>query len=112
MLQTSLEHAGVPHILVATNGREALEVLKHEAADIELVVLDIHLPEVDGIQILRQLRETAIKSPVVLVSGNTVMMQMAEKLGRQYGLNIVAALSKPLTDRDIDCWFTKPDSGV
>jgi two-component system, chemotaxis family, chemotaxis protein CheY len=43
--------------LEATNGREALELLEHENGKVDLVLLDWHMPEMDGMTVLKRLKE-------------------------------------------------------
>ncbi len=52
----------------AENGREALDMLRSEAFD--LVLLDILMPEVDGFQVLREMKDdTALRDvPVIVIS--------------------------------------------
>ncbi len=54
--------------LEASNGREALDVL--EGKWIDLIISDVHMPEMDGIEFLRSLRQKAIfdNTPVVIVT--------------------------------------------
>jgi DNA-binding response OmpR family regulator len=51
-------------VVVASNGREALEMFEKEDPDI--VTLDILLPDMDGIHILRQIKEKNPKIPVIM----------------------------------------------
>ncbi len=60
-----------PHgydLLEATDGREALGIVEHHTPDIILV--DIQLPDVDGLEITRQLRqeERFAKTPIVALT--------------------------------------------
>ncbi|HMA18588.1 MAG TPA: response regulator, partial [Thermoanaerobaculia bacterium] len=56
---------------IAVNGREALE--KIAAAEFDLVLLDIMMPEVDGYKVLETLREngTLDRLPVIMISAVT-----------------------------------------
>ncbi|HEY5227166.1 MAG TPA: response regulator [Opitutaceae bacterium] len=58
-----LRHLGVSRILEAPNGSEALEVYKRETPD--LVMLDVNMPIMDGIETLRALK--AINPDCVVV---------------------------------------------
>ena len=51
-------------VYMATNGREALEMV--EKIPLDLVILDIKMPEMDGIEALRQIKERRPDLPVVL----------------------------------------------
>lgn len=51
-------------VYTAANGREALEIL--ERVPVDLVILDIKMPEMDGIEALRQIKERRPDLPVLL----------------------------------------------
>jgi DNA-binding response OmpR family regulator len=51
-------------VVVASNGEEAIRLFESENPD--LVTLDILLPDIDGIQILRQIKEKNPKIPVIM----------------------------------------------
>ncbi len=51
-------------VVVASNGAEAMEMFERENPDI--VTLDILLPDVDGIRILRQMKEKNPRIPVIM----------------------------------------------
>jgi DNA-binding NtrC family response regulator len=54
-------------VVSAASGREALEVLKGEA--VALVVSDLRLPDLDGIALLKQVRELVPEAEVVMITG-------------------------------------------
>jgi CheY-like chemotaxis protein len=51
----------------ARNGREAVEIAAR--LEIDAIVMDIEMPEVDGVEATRQLREQQPDVPVVAISG-------------------------------------------
>ncbi|MFB2936231.1 response regulator [Aerosakkonemataceae cyanobacterium BLCC-F154] len=61
----------IPQLSVgeATNGKEALEKIKQKMPD--LLILDLLMPEVDGFEVIRQLRtdKQALNLPVLVVTG-------------------------------------------
>ena len=67
-LSMRLEACGYENIVTAENGREALEKMRQSAVD--LVLLDIMMPELDGYGVLEELRtDTALRDiPVVMIS--------------------------------------------
>lgn len=68
-------------IIPAYNGKEALEVMERE--EIHLIILDIMMPELDGIHALLKLREKS-SIPVILLSAKS------EDVDKILGLNVGA----------------------
>ena len=64
-LQAVLEEGGY-HVLTAADGREAMEIL--DRAYVDLVVLDVMMPRMDGYEFTRLLREGNSAMPVLMVS--------------------------------------------
>ena len=53
---------------IANDGEEGLILASKDIYDV--IVLDIMLPEVDGIQILKTIRKSGIKTPVIMLTAN------------------------------------------
>jgi DNA-binding response OmpR family regulator len=51
-------------VVIASNGKEAIDLFDSEVPDI--VTLDILLPDVDGIRLLRQMKEKRPKVPIIM----------------------------------------------
>lgn len=51
-------------IITASNGQEAIE--RFEKEDPDLVTLDILLPDIDGIKLLRQMKEKKPRLPIIM----------------------------------------------
>ena len=64
-LQASLESQGYV-VATAANARAALDMVKRHAAD--LVVLDLGLPDVDGLDVIRHIREGGETLPIIILS--------------------------------------------
>jgi CheY-like chemotaxis protein len=83
-------------IWVAAEGRQAIELFRQHHDDVNLVLLDVHMPGLDGIQTFEALREL---EPTVrccfLTSGTTAE---AEDLIRMGALEV---LLKPIEPRDV-----------
>jgi len=63
-------------VLEAGSGEEALDTVAREACD--LVVLDVRLPGIDGLETLRRLRARAPDLPVVMISGHGTIATAVE----------------------------------
>lgn len=65
-LERALKHAGYT-VQSAPDGKSALDALTHFAPD--LLLLDMSLPDMDGAEILRRVRQAGHNMPVLLASG-------------------------------------------
>jgi two-component system OmpR family response regulator len=65
MLDAALRHNGFDVVAVAT-GREAIRAAKD--AEVDLVVLDVMLPDVDGFEVCRRLRQDGVRTPVLFLT--------------------------------------------
>ena len=92
-----LENRGI-RVLCADNGRIALEILANEPVD--LVLMDVQMPEMDGIEATRALRDEArfgakSRLPVLALTGHA--MKGDEERCLKAGMN--AFVSKPIEIR-------------
>ncbi len=65
LYQAELEDEGYT-VITANSGKEAVEVFEKENPD--LVTLDILMPDMDGIQVLRHLKEKKPTIPVIMLT--------------------------------------------
>jgi len=56
-------------VLTADHGRTALDVFFHHRTDIQLVMTDVIMPEMGGVELYRELQRIAPDVPVIFVSG-------------------------------------------
>ncbi|MDF2592229.1 MAG: hypothetical protein K0S75_1695 [Clostridia bacterium] len=68
-------------VAVLYNGEDALKLLKSKK--IELLILDIYMPKLDGISLLEEMRKNLLKTDVILVTAATEVNEIdkALKLG-------------------------------
>ena len=70
MLELALGQFGFT-VYLARSGPQALEVYRQHADTIDVVLLDVQMPELDGPGTLAALRRVYLRAPVVFMSGNT-----------------------------------------
>jgi two-component system OmpR family response regulator len=90
MLTTCLEMEGYT-VKTAGEGKTALQILSKERFG--LVFLDIKLPLFSGTEVLREMRETGINIPVIIVTAYATVKNAVECTN----LGAVAYLQKPFT---------------
>jgi DNA-binding response OmpR family regulator len=66
LLATLLERKGHT-VLLADSGRKGLMLYKQERPD--AIVLDLKMPEMDGLAVLRELRAAGMDKPVIILTG-------------------------------------------
>jgi DNA-binding response OmpR family regulator len=81
-------------VLVAADGRQALQLAREATPD--LILLDLMLPEVDGLDVCRELRKTS-SVPIIMITA------LGEETDRVVGLELGADdyVSKPFSVREL-----------
>jgi len=75
---------------------DVTELLEGTMPEADLVVVDLMMPKVDGIEVLRALANRKSEAQVILMSGIAKrVLEMAEKTARSLGLRVVGSLQKP-----------------
>lgn len=77
-IRLMLESEGMV-IDVADLGEDGLEIGK--LYDYDIIILDLMLPDMDGIEVLRRLRDSRVKTPVLILSGLTESEKKVKGLG-------------------------------
>src|SRR5262249_36135486 len=89
-----LEHAEF-NVLVCSDGAKALDVAASERCD--LVVLDLALPALDGIEICRALRESGRQVPIIMLTARTT----EEDRVRGFDVGADDYVTKPFSPREL-----------
>jgi two-component system chemotaxis response regulator CheY len=81
ILAKTLKELGF-EVCEASNGREALEIIETEKTAVKLVLADWNMPEINGLDLLKRLRQDPELSSlvVVMVTTETELDQMAAAL--------------------------------
>ena len=84
--------AGGHRAITARTGPEVLAACRQRHAEIDLVVLDLRLPQGNGIALLRALRKTAPDRPPVLVFSGTIAS--ADEVRQMAGLGVAGYVNE------------------
>jgi len=93
-------------VVTAQNGFEALDTIASDRVD--LVMLDVVMPDMDGIEVLRKIKELRKDLPVIMMSaqGNIEMAVNATKLGAYH------FIEKEGKEPELDGMFLLIESGL
>ncbi len=83
--------------LKATDGEEALDMAIKERPD--LIIMDIQLPKLNGLEVTKKLRETPSVSHIPIIALTAYAMQKDKERAIEAGCN--AYLSKPIDTREL-----------
>lgn len=87
-------------VLEIGNPKALIDCVKSERPAV--IVMDLNMPEADGIELLRDLAGSATQSHVLLASGmDDKVLATALRLGQERGLNMAGVVHKPVRAREL-----------
>ena len=96
LLARMLANMGYTSVVTCDNGHTALEMIDSPNDAPNLILLDLNMPEMDGLEFVRHLVERHYIGSLILVSGEDERMQQAaEKLARAHKITVLGHLHKP-----------------
>ncbi|MEA3560695.1 MAG: response regulator [Candidatus Omnitrophota bacterium] len=84
------------HVLIAENGEQAIELLKVNK-NIRLVILDIILPGISGIEVLKQIKKINLGLPTMIVTATRNEQSLTEAMQ----LGAVSYITKPFGAKQV-----------
>lgn len=97
VLQEMLAAQGILDVQTADNGRSALRVLEAMATPPDLLICDVFMPDMDGIEFMSELAQRQYRGDVVLVTGVDVeTLSLAREIAAGQGLRLLGSFTKPL----------------
>ena len=102
MVTHQLEQLGLSDVVGFEQPLDALAFLEAEGASVDIVLLDLQMPGMDGIEVLRHLARQKFGGGVILLSGeDRRIVGTALTLARAHNLNMLGALHKPVTPPEL-----------
>lgn len=113
MLRKSLTHLGFQRITTCRSGADALTALDAMARPVDVILLDMKMPEMDGVEFTRHLAERAYTGSVLLISGEGErLLASAEKLLSAHQMDILGYLTKPVAPKDLAAKLAQVTGGA
>jgi len=99
---------GVPVIDEAAGGAQALERLEMPAPPPDLMIVDLEMPGMDGVELIQQLSLRRLCIPLIVASSrDSALIHSVETMARNLGLPVLAGLQKPLTRASLGAAFER-----
>jgi CheY-like chemotaxis protein len=92
-----MSNVGAKEFVEADNGQDGLDLVKRMRDQINLVIMDIKMPKMDGITMLTEIRSAGIVNIPILVLSSTADQQMQDTCKK---LGAAAFLKKPFSHED------------
>ena len=93
-----LDQVGVQHALQAIDGHGALTLLAGLPKPVDVVLVDLDLPRMDGIEFIGHIaRERLAYAVIVLTALDPALLNTVQIMARASGLRVLGTLEKPLT---------------
>ncbi len=97
VLEQTLTDRGVEEVASAGDGQTGMAALAGRPSQIDVVVLDLNMPDSDGMGFLTSAAQLGYRGKIYLVSGeHSSILESAVRLARIHGLDCRQALAKPL----------------
>jgi EAL domain-containing protein (putative c-di-GMP-specific phosphodiesterase class I)/signal transduction histidine kinase/DNA-binding response OmpR family regulator/HPt (histidine-containing phosphotransfer) domain-containing protein len=93
-----LNDLGIHRVHTALSGHRALEILEEMQNGIDIIICDLNMPEMDGIELTRHLSRQKYAGSLALLSGEDIrILKTVEKLAIEHELQVLGVLEKPVT---------------
>src|SRR6266581_4014149 len=97
-----LEDLGAVHVFTAADGREALAVIQDLGDPVDIIITDLDMPGMDGMEFIRHVGELGGSASVILISAlDASLIASVGTMVKMYGVNLLGMLEKPLTTRKL-----------
>lgn len=94
----TLKSLGAAVIETASTGREALDVIVTSETSPDVLLVDLRMPEMGGVELINRLAEQRYAGHLVLTSGvDEQTLASVEEVARTVGVNVLGCLTKPIT---------------
>lgn len=102
LIANLLEEVGARSVVTAADGEAALHLLTSQGEAIDVVVTDLDMPGMDGMELIRHIAKSKLSAGLILVSSlDRSVMATVETMAGAYRAKVLGAVQKPLTAKKL-----------
>jgi len=103
VLLRMLAGLGATNVAVAADGREALDIVMAPDARVDIIISDLDMPGMDGVEFIRHLSVAGIPVAIILASAlDGLLLDSVETMTKNYGVRILGVIEKPVTPAKLE----------
>ena len=102
VISTTLNELGVSSCRCVSSGGDALRMLMEAEAPFHALFIDLNMPGMDGMQLIRELAAAKYAGGIVILSElDNRVIQLAGEITKKHRVHLVGCLSKPVTQEKV-----------
>ncbi|MCI2284559.1 EAL domain-containing response regulator [Colwellia sp. MSW7] len=108
MLIKMLHSLGVTSVLEGCDGEQMPEVVKNQTIKPDIVLCDLNMPNMDGLEFLRHLGEAYKNIAVIIISSlDNKLLVAAGKIAKMHGIQLLGVIGKPVMLSQLESLLSK-----
>ncbi len=97
VMQAILAELGVEHVTCCESAEAALSLVKQQPKTFDAIFTDLNMPEMDGMELIRQLGQKGYQGGVIIISELDIrIIELASNLARQNHALLLGNIAKPI----------------
>jgi EAL domain-containing protein (putative c-di-GMP-specific phosphodiesterase class I)/DNA-binding NarL/FixJ family response regulator len=98
-----LESLGARTVHEASDGHGALKILQDPGRPVDIVISDLDMPGMDGMEFIRRLGETKVRISIILASAlERKLIASIATMTEAYGIKLLGVVEKPLSPEKLE----------
>jgi EAL domain-containing protein (putative c-di-GMP-specific phosphodiesterase class I) len=98
-----LSRIGAERVYEAANGHEALQILGDRDAAVDIIISDLDMPGMDGMEFIRRLGDARVRTSLIVASAlDRALIASVATMAEAYGVRLLGFVTKPLTQAELE----------